>query len=257
MIRTENLRYTVPFAGRELLRDISLHIMPGEFVSILGPNGAGKTTLLKCLLGLLPYSGSVLLNNEEVIKNSRKKIAMNVAYIPQVTDAMPSYTVKEFVFMGRHVHLESVFDSGIEHYERVDWALAKTACQELSERALCSLSGGERQRVFLAAALAQDTPLILMDEPGAFLDPQHEAMLYRLLSKLQKEQKKTLVMVSHDCNRSVLTSERIIALKDGRLVFDGASQEFLEENRLASIYGRDFCLVSHPESGTAMMLPKH
>ena len=145
MIKLRNFGFLEKHAKKTLLKDLSLEISAGEFVSVLGPNGAGKTTFLKCLFGLLDYSGEGQLLGVEINRYSRKALAQKVSYIPQLTTVLPNFSVREFVFMGRHPYLTSVFDAGRKQYDIVDAALAEANCEELSARLLSTLSAGERQ----------------------------------------------------------------------------------------------------------------
>ncbi len=254
MLRASSV--SVSFGATPILREVSLNIEKEDFVSIVGPNGAGKTTLIRCLLGLLQFDGEVRLKDENIRSCSRKKIARSIGYVPQVVGMLPGFTVEQFVGVGRFAHRSGVF--AVRSGERlvIEQAMESTNVEHLRKRELSKLSGGERQRVLLAAALAQEPEMILLDEPASHLDPKHEVELYRLLRTLHQEQGKGVCMVSHNLNSAAAISKRIIALKAGELVFDGASQQFMKSETLEHLYDTSFSVLENPENGENIALAK-
>jgi len=254
VIEVKNLSYMHSVSGVQILKDLSFTLPEKGLVSVVGPNGAGKTTLIRCMLALLPYSGSSAIDGQEVSKLSRNQIAKLVSYIPQVSEPLPGFTVREFVQLARLPHLTGRFERSGGHAPVVDSSLELADCAQFSKRLISSLSGGERQRVFIAAALAQETPVILMDEPGAFLDPEHEQSLFSLLAELKT--KKSLLVVSHDLNRSSVSSDKVLALKNGERFYYGDSTGLVDESKLLELFNRRFVFVEHPDCEKRMILPE-
>ncbi len=254
MIEVNNLSFTPAGAEKAILKALDFSLPAKGLTSVVGPNGSGKTTLLRCLLSLLPYSGSCKISNKEAGKYSRQEVSRLISYIPQISQSLPGFSVKEFVELARRPHLKNSFDRSRVHGSVVEDSLKLAGCENFSSRLIASLSGGERQRVFVAAALAQETPLILMDEPGAFLDPEHEEALFNLLADLKSE--KSIVVVSHDLNRCSVSSDAILALKNGDKFYYGEPSGLIEEKKLQELYNRKFVFVEHPECQSKMILPE-
>jgi len=254
VIEVNELGFTPAGAEAPVLKNLSFTLPEKGLVSVVGPNGAGKTTLLRCILALLPYSGSSTIGGSEASKLSRNQVAKLVSYIPQISEPLPGFSVREFVELARRPHLTSRFEQFGSHASVVDRSLELAHCAQFSKRLISSLSGGERQRVFIAAALAQETQVILMDEPGAFLDPEHEHALFSLLSELKRE--KSLLVVSHDLNRSSVSSDRVLALKNGEKFYFGDPEGLIEETRLLELFNRRFVFIEHPDCEKRMILPE-
>jgi iron complex transport system ATP-binding protein len=225
-------------------------------VAVVGPNGAGKTTLIKCICRIFRGgTGQIRVAGQELGHYSQRRLALRMSYVPQADGQVPPFTAHEFVMMGRYPHL-SPFSSPTEEDEHaVRRALAVTDTEEFAERSLATLSGGERQKVFLAAALAQEADVLLVDEPTTFLDPKHRADICHLLATVNREHGLTIVAVTHDINRAVLTSSRVVALKQGRIVFSGGPDDFMDNDVLRNIYDISFTLVTHPVHGKTIVAP--
>ena len=253
----EIMRFSFSIDGKEILKNISLSVKEGEYISIVGPNGAGKTTLLKCLDRIYKGGdGDIKIAGKPLDKYSQKELAGQVSYVPQADGRIVPFTVHEFVMMGRYPYL-SPFSSVSEKDEVVVRdALAMTGTLEFAERFLSTLSGGERQKVFIAAALAQGAKVLLLDEPTTFLDPKHEADVHRLLARANREGGVTVVSVTHDINSAVVTSRRILALKDGAVAFCGPAEEFMNNEILQNVYDKPFMFVKHPRDGKAIVAPE-
>ena len=235
---------TVTLDGAEVLREVSFSLARGERLAIVGPNGAGKTTLLRCLDGLVkPARGSVLLAGRPVEAYPRRELARVVSYVPQGDTRSVHYSVAAFVEMGRYPYLTGWSGLGREDVAAVRTALEMTEIVHLVDRPLESLSGGERQRVFLAAALAQGGEVLLLDEPTSFLDYRHQVGVLAVLERLHRERGLTIVLVTHDLNGAAATADRVLALRDGRVVLDGGPGELFTPDALAGIYGASFRLV--------------
>ncbi len=242
--------------GKEIIRDISLAVTEGEYVSIVGPNGSGKTTLLKSLVRIVrAKQGAITIAGKPLEKYSQRELARLVAYVPQA-DGLPSpFSVEEFVTMARYPYLSSFSGARKKNEEAVAFALETTETCHLADRLLSGLSGGERQRVFIAAALAQEAPVMLLDEPTTFLDPKHVADILVLLERINKEHGVTTVSVTHDINGAALSGGRVVALKNGTVVFCGEPGEFMDKKILNEIYGMRFHFIEHPETGKRYAIP--
>ncbi len=244
---------------RRVLTDVSFEMRQGETVSVIGPNGAGKTTLLKCLLRMLPaYSGEVRLMGRPLESLRQKELARLVAYVPQAEELTVPFTVEEFVLLARFPHL-----SPFSTLREADRAAAREAMEltdlaPLASRRMDALSGGERQRAYFAAALAQETPLLFLDEPTAFLDYRHQDEIREVLALARARVAGSLsvLSVTHDVNRAAVESDRILALSEGRIVFDGPPESLMCPDVLGSIYGGSFITVPHPGTGPPMVVPR-
>lgn len=236
--------------GHVLLRDITLSMDVGEFISIIGPNGAGKTTLLKCLERIHHTNCTgIKIAGKPLAAYSQKELARVVSYVPQADGAIPPFTVAEFTMMGRYPYLSPFSPPGARDKAIVSEVLELTGTTEFSRRQLVTLSGGERQRVFIAAALAQEARILLLDEPGVFLDPCHQAEIHGLMARINRERGVTILSVTHDINMSALMSGRILALKKGSVAFWGKPEGLMRAEVLSDIYGKSFLFVKHPRTG--------
>lgn len=245
--------------GKTIVREVSFSVDRGESIAIVGPNGAGKTTLLKCLDGILPGSGgNVHIAGQPLASYSRKEVARLISYVPQADGYSLPFTVEQFVQMARYPYLSPFRPIDRRQVEVVRRVMHRTEIAQFADRTLDSLSGGERQKVFLAAAVAQESPIMLLDEPTAFLDYHHQEEIRRLLAEIAKESDLTTLCVTHDVNRAAMENDRVIALVDGRIVFDGLPESLMTEATLESIYGCRFTLVPRPDSPLPMVVPlKH
>jgi len=242
---------------KEILDNVSLTVYEGEYVSIVGPNGAGKTTLLKCISRIHRGGrGRIAVAGKNLEDYSQKELALKVSYVPQADGRHAPFTVREFVLMGRYPYLSPFSPPGPSDTAAVQEALEVTGTLEFSERFLGTLSGGERQKVYIAAALAQEAGVLLLDEPTTFLDPKHESDIYRLLAGINRKRGVTVVSVTHDINSAVLTSRTVLALKGGRVAFCGPAQDFINEEVLQNIYERTFSLMKHPHHGGTIIAPE-
>lgn len=232
--------------SHEILKGVTASFERGSFTSVIGPNGAGKSTLLKCLNRLIDgWTGEIALDGTDVRRLSRLALSRQIGYVPQFREMPPDYSVREFLRMSRYAWREAKGDGE----KVIDAALARVGMSDYSERSLQTLSGGECQKVFIAAGLVQQTPLLLLDEPSAFLDPRYQHEVGELLRSLNRDGHVTIICVSHDLNQALTTSQRILALKDGRVAFDGTPSELLADGRLEALYETSFCYVRHPDSG--------
>jgi len=240
----------------EILHGISLVVGKGEFLTVIGPNGAGKSTLLRCLDGLLsPAAGEVQVDGRRLADYSRRELARVVSYVPQPEAGSLDFTVRSFVEMGRYPHLGAWAALTTEDAAKVAEAMELTEVAALADRSMASLSGGERQRASIAAALAQGGSILLLDEPTSFLDYRHQVKVLALLDRLHREHGLTVVAVTHDLNGTVAYSDKVLALKDGRVVLSGAPADVLTEEALGAIFDVDFRLLPGGYNGLPLVLP--
>ncbi len=242
--------------GKRILDSVSFAVGRGEFVSLIGPNGAGKTTLLKCLMKILPFDGgTVRINGKDLHSLGQKELASYTAYVPQADSRYLPFTVEEFVMTGRYPHLSPFTACNASDRSAVVEAIELTGIDDLAERRMAGLSGGERQLVMIAAALAQGAEMMLLDEPAAFLDPGHERSVMRLLREINGRLGTTVLMVTHDINRAILTSKRVLVLDSGRLEYSGAAVDLISSGILEKIYKREFDCIPHPDAGCDIIVP--
>lgn len=246
---------TVRYGDRPALREVSLTLAAGSFVAVLGPNGAGKSTLVRALTRLVaPASGEVRCGGRLLREWGSAELARMIAVAPQDVTAPFDYTVLEMVLMGRSPHLGGM---GLESEADVALArkaLARLGLADLESRPIQSLSGGERQRVLLARVLAQDSPIIILDEPTAHLDIAHQQRALELMSELNREGR-TVIVVLHDLNLASLYCPKLILLAGGQVAGEGSPAEVLTEERLSAVYSTSVLVTRHPQTGRPVVLP--
>jgi iron complex transport system ATP-binding protein len=227
-----------------VLKGVSFDVRDTETWAIIGRNGSGKSTLLKCIGNLLKVkSGTVSVEGRPVSSYRPVELAKLIAYIPQAGDRpLPPFSVREFVLLGRFPYQRFFAVPGRYDREIARAAMEMTDTGIFSDRLLNTLSGGELQRVFLAAAVAQKTPVLLLDEPMSFLDPLHQALVQQSLDKIREEFSTTIIVVTHDVNHALSRFSHICALVDGAPFFAGTSEGFKENTPklLREIYGLSF-----------------
>lgn len=254
-IALEVAKFSFRLGQKTILEDISFQVRRGEYVSIIGPNGAGKTTLLKCLNGI--YTGGqgvIRWFGRPLGEYKQKELARRISYVPQADGRLPPFTVEEFVLLGRYPYLSPFTTIQPEDREAARQAMEATQVTDLADRLLETLSGGERQKVFLAAAAAQGAEVLLLDEPTTFLDYRCQAEIRQLLRRLNAAGH-TILAITHDVNPAALDSQRILALREGRLVFGGPPGELMQPKTLRNIYGAELVLVPHPSTGQPVIVP--
>jgi len=254
-IKIENLSYSI--ADKTILKQIFLELNRGDYLSIIGPNGAGKTTLLRCIMRIYNASeGKIWINGRLLSEINQRELAKQVSYVPQSDGRIFPFTVAEFILMGRYPHLSPFTAIQADDKLAVAQALELTQTTHLANRNLNTLSGGEKQTVFIAAALAQGARILLLDEPTTFLDPRHQSDIYRILKKLNRELKMTIISVTHDINQAALQSNRVVILKAGAIVFSGNSSEIMNNQILQPAYQKKFSFLKHPEQDQLFIIPE-
>jgi len=238
------------------LDGVSVTIERGSLTGLLGPNGCGKTTLLKLLSGVLqPEHGQVSLNGISLAGRSRRDIARHLAVVPQETHPAFDYTVMEMVLMGRHPHLGTFELEGPADLALAGDALAATGTDHLAGRAYMTLSGGEKQRVVIASALTQSPEVLLLDEPTASLDLGYQLEVAALLRRLNRDRGVTMVLATHDLNLAASLCDRLILMRDGRVVAQGATRDVLTASSIRRIYDVDADVSFHGAAGHVTVTP--
>ncbi len=233
----EIVHVSAGYPSQQVLDDVHLTVPKGQILALLGPNGAGKTTLLRVLSGTLaPWQGQVRWEGRDIHRLTPKERARLVAVVPQARALPPAFTVEQAVMLGRTPYLSWLGGAGPADWEAVQRALTQTDLLPLAARPLQNLSGGEQQRVLLARALAQETPLLLLDEPTTHLDLHHQTRLLALVRDLSRARGLTVVMVVHDLNQAARYADRVAILDRGRLVAAGSPAAVLTAERLTRVY---------------------
>ncbi|KAB1949069.1 ABC transporter ATP-binding protein [Brevibacterium linens] len=249
----ENL--DLAYDQRLIVSDLDVSIPDGKFSIIVGPNACGKSTLLRALARLLPPAkGSVLLDGNNIEKMKTKKIAQRLGLLPQSSIAPDGITVAELVSRGRHPHQSFLRQWTDADEAAVLSALRATNTEELSSRLVDELSGGQRQRVWVAMVLAQETSLLLLDEPTTFLDVAYQIELLDLFSQLNHEYGHTLVAVLHDLNQACRYADEIIAMKDGSIVAQGPPEAIITSELVHEVFGIDCTVIDDPVTGAPMIV---
>ncbi|MCL2181905.1 MAG: ABC transporter ATP-binding protein [Chitinispirillia bacterium] len=228
MTRLEAKNISFSYNGKPVIADINFTANQGEAWAIIGRNGAGKSTLLKCLCGLLRcHQGTVSVNNIHIVKLTPRETAVQIAYVPQGTNRpVPPFTVREYVLMARYPYTKMGEMSSRKDNNAVDEALALTDTEHLAGRMMGALSGGEFQSALIAGAAAQETPILLLDEPTAHLDPRHQEEIRRMIVRLHERRGTTVITVTHDVNFALAAHNNILALIGGRVFFRGTKDSF-------------------------------
>lgn len=241
-------RLSFRYAEAPVLRELSLEISAGEMVAVVGPNGAGKSTLMAVLSGLRSdYTGSCRFEGREVGEWNKRAMARKAAFVPQGLRLEFPFTAEQVVFMGRTPHCRGLFETEDDR-RAVTRALELTDAAQFAHRPFRELSGGERQRVVLAAALAQQPEVLLLDEPTTFLDLKHQISIYALLKSLAREGM-TVVAVTHDLNLAATYSDRMVVIAEGRIAADGPPAEVIRRELIREVFEADVAIFEDPASG--------
>ena len=228
---------TLGYGNRQIVSQTSLQIELGKITTIIGPNGCGKSTLLKGLSGLMsPADGQVFLDDKPLTEWPNKSRAQRLAVLAQSPVAPDDISVRQLVEHGRYPHQNLLANKSQQDIDAVDWALEMTAMLDYQYRSFNQLSGGERQRGWIALALAQQADILLVDEPTTYLDIGRQLEIMDLLKRLNQTLGTTIVMVVHDMNQASKYSDRILAMKSGNIVADGAPQEVITAELLQDLF---------------------
>lgn len=244
------------YGKTDILTSVYLDVPPGKITAIVGANASGKSTLLRAMSRLLtPSRGDVLLDGKAIHRVPTRELARTLGLLPQSPIAPEGILVDDLVRRGRHPH-RGLFSSWTARDEdAVERALSVTGTADLAERAVDELSGGQRQRVWIAMALAQETDIVLLDEPTTFLDINHQVEILDLLVDLNRSRGATVVMVLHDLNMGARYADHLVAVAAGRVHIAGAPEQVLTVETIATVFGLQSAIMTDPTTGRPMMLP--
>lgn len=247
---------TLAYEQRVIAEGLSVRIPDEGFTVIVGPNACGKSTLLRGLARMLtPAAGTVLLDGQSISAYSTKEVARRLGLLPQTATAPDGITVADLVARGRYPHQRLLRQWSSDDERIVQESMAATTVLDLADRAVDELSGGQRQRVWLAMALAQQTPILLLDEPTTFLDIAHQIEMLDLCADLQARQRRTVVAVLHDLNHACRYATHLIALKAGRVVASGPPADIVTADLVRDVFGLACRIIDDPETGTPLIVP--
>lgn len=253
-IETKNL--TLSYGNTIIINELNLKIPKGEITVFIGGNGCGKSTLLRSIARLLkPKTGVVLLEGNAITKMSTKDVAKQMAILPQSPVAPEGLTVLQLVKQGRYPYQTWLKQWTEKDEEKVNNALAATGIENLKERPVDSLSGGQRQRAWIAMTLAQDTDIILLDEPTTYLDMTHQIEILDLLFELNEKEKRTIIMVLHDLNLACRYAHNIVSIKEGKIFAQGKPENVITSNLVKMVFGMECEITIDPLFGTPLCIP--
>ena len=246
-IKTKSLK--VGYDGFVIVPDFNIEIKSHKITSIIGANGCGKSTILKAIGRIIPsMDGNIILNDKNLKELSNKEIAKQMAILPQSPTASPSISCKELVSYGRYPYQKGFGRLNEEDKKVIDWALKVTNMEEFKDRPIGSLSGGQRQRVWIAMCLAQQTGIILLDEPTTYLDLCHQLEVLKLLKYLNEKEKTTIVMVLHDLNLASKYSDYLLSMKEGKIFKFGTVEEVMTPEMLKECFNIDGDIIKDPRT---------
>ncbi|MGH3347165.1 MAG: ABC transporter ATP-binding protein [Nocardioides sp.] len=247
---------TVGYGGEPVVHDLTLEIPDGQVTTIVGPNGCGKSTLLRTLARLLPpSSGQVVLDGAPITSLGTRDIACRLSLLPQSPIAPEGLLVRDLVGRGRHPHQRWFAQWSHQDEEVVGAALAMTDTSDLRDRPLDQLSGGQRQRAWIAMTLAQDTDLMLLDEPTTYLDLAHQVEVLELVCRLNRERSRTVAMVLHDLNLAARYSDLVVVMHGGRIVTQGPPADVFTTEMLRDVFGLEAEILPDPRTGLPIVVP--
>ncbi|MFF9478414.1 ABC transporter ATP-binding protein [Streptomyces sp. NPDC014733] len=244
------------YGDRLVVGGLDLELPGGAVTAVVGPNACGKSTLLRGLTRLLaPAAGTVTLDGSDIHRMSAKALALRMGLLPQQPVTPEAITVEALVRLGRYPHQKLLSPWSAADQAAVDAALARTGTDVLRDQSVDRLSGGQRQRAWIALALAQDTDLLLLDEPTTFLDLRHQLDVLDLVAELHAEAGRTVVMVLHDLGQAARYADHLVVLKDGHLAASGAPADVLDAELVRSVFGVECRVIPDPETGTPLVVP--
>ncbi|TCP45109.1 iron complex transport system ATP-binding protein [Tamaricihabitans halophyticus] len=248
---------TLSYGERVVSTKLSLDVPDGAFTAIVGPNACGKSTLLRAFVRLLrPAAGTVSLDDQQIAAYGSKALARSVGFLPQDPLAPDDIKVRQLVARGRFPHQSLLSMWSQEDEEAVTEAMETAGVSELADRPVQELSGGQRQRAWVAMVLAQRTPYLLLDEPTSFLDITHQYRLLTLLARLRDEGR-TVVAVLHDINQACRFADHLVAMKEGRIIAEGAAADIVDAALLKEVFDLPCVVVPDPVTETPMVVPTH
>ncbi|MGW0546112.1 ABC transporter ATP-binding protein [Streptomyces altiplanensis] len=256
MSRLTARELTLAYEDRTVVHGLDLAVPDGRVTVIVGPNACGKSTTLRALGRLLrPKAGAVLLDGAELAKIPTRKIAQSIGLLPQTPVAPEAITVADLVARGRQPHQHWWQQWSDEDERAVTDAMARTGVTALAERSVDTLSGGQRQRVWIAMALAQETDLLLLDEPTTYLDISHQVEVLDLVRRLNHDRGRTVVAVLHDLNQAARYADHLVAMKEGRIVAEGHPTEIVTAHLVREVFGLASVVIPDPVTGSPLVIP--
>ena len=244
------------YGPREVLRELDCAFPAGGITAIVGANASGKSTLLRAMARLVkPQSGAVLLDGAQIATLPTREVARRVGFLPQSAVAPEGLTVGDLVARGRYPHQRLGRPQSAHDRERIAWALESTATTELRDRPLDQLSGGQRQRVWIAMVLAQDTGVLLLDEPTTYLDLAHQLEVLDLLCELNERDGRTIVLVLHDLNQACRYAHHLVAMRDGSVYAAGPPREIVDAELVLAVLNLRAEILDDPVSGAPLCIP--
>ena len=236
MIKLENISFSYN-KKKEFIQDLSLEFKSGEITTILGPNGSGKSTLLHMMSTYLkPKSGKIYLGDKDLGKLKQKEIAKYISCVYQENEAPDDITVRDLVSFGRNIYSNVKKEDKEENKRMIDFALKATGIEEIQDKKVVNLSGGQKQRAFIAMSLAQNTEVLLLDEPTTYLDIYHQIEILEVVKSLNEKYNITIVMVLQDLNQAIIYSHNLVIMKNGNLIKQGKATEVLNEQTIKDVY---------------------
>ena len=252
-ISTKNLN--ISYGNLDIVKDLNLDIPKGKITTIIGSNGCGKSTILKTIARIIQAkSGDIFVNNINIKEQSPKDLAKVMAVLPQSPQAPSGLTVEELIAYGRFPHQKGFGKMKKEDEDIVTWALKSTGIEEFRERPMEALSGGQRQRAWIAMALAQQTEILILDEPTTYLDLAHQLEILKLLEELNRKQGTTIVMVIHELNNAARFADHMIGVKKGKVVCQGTAHEVMTKENLKELFNIAAEIVEDPRNNKPVCL---
>ncbi len=244
------LNLSAGYGNGDVITDISFSLEEGEFIAILGRNGSGKSTLIKALQGLLKnVRGTVEVGKKNAFTLTAQHLAKQIAYVPQISNLFFEFSVLEIIHMGRYVHQGRLERTTSMDKDAIQDVMELTEIYQFRHKKIAHLSGGEQQRVFIARALAQDTPLLFLDEPSSHLDISYQVEIYRILKRLQEEKGKTILTTEHNINLVIPYSQRLMFLKEGKIFAQGPPEKLITKSYIQDVFRADVDIRKNAHSG--------
>lgn len=255
MIKIEMRNICLGYSRKEVLRDVTFQVLPGEMVGLIGPNGSGKSTIIRALTRIIsPYRGKILLDGQDIVSISRQELARMLGVVPQMPLLPSAFTAIEVVLMGRNPHL-GLFQYESQRELDIAWhAMERTMTQHLARRMVGELSGGEIQCLLIARVLTQETKAILMDEPTANLDIGRQVEILNLIRNLCLENNLAVLAALHDLNLASQYCDRLVLINNGRVHAHGTPSEVITPQNIKEVYGAEGCVYTHPANGLPAVL---
>lgn len=252
-ISTKNLN--ISYGNLDIVKDLNLDIPKGKITTIIGSNGCGKSTILKTIARIIQAkSGDIFVNNINIKEQSPKDLAKVMAVLPQSPQAPSGLTVEELISYGRFPHQKGFGKMKKEDEDIVTWALKSTGIEAFRDRPIEALSGGQRQRAWIAMAIAQQTEILILDEPTTYLDLAHQLEILKLLEDLNRNQGTTIVMVIHELNNAARFADHMIGVKKGQVVCQGTAHEVMTKENLKELFNIDAEIVEDPRNNKPVCL---